>query len=105
MPLEYLAQMRPLFLAAVVLCLSATGFAINVRFPDTYYMPSLLLLGLATFALAVVSIRAQRAAWAQALALRPEASLEEVRPCLFAIGFLSFLFSAWAFLIVWESVA
>jgi hypothetical protein len=105
MPVNYLAQMRPLFLVAVLLSWNAAAFAINATPSEEIPLSAALLLGLATLALAVVSIRAQKDAWAQTIVLRPGANQSEVSPCLFFIGFLSFLFSVWIGLNAWESAA
>jgi hypothetical protein len=102
--LDRLAHMQPLFLVAMVLCWSAVGAVVNLHSPDAISLPSLLAIGLATAALGVVSIRAQHAAWAQALVLRADACLERVRPTLFFIGCFSFLLSAWALVIVGDSL-
>ena len=99
--LDRLAHMPPLFLVAMVLCWSAVGAVVNLHSPDAISLPSLLAIGAA---LGVVSIRAQHAAWAQALVLRADACLERVRPTLFFIGCFSFLLSAWALVIVGDSL-
>jgi hypothetical protein len=103
MPLKYLAQMRPLFLVALVLTWNAAAIVLKVHLPDRIPLVALLLLALAMFSLAVISIRAQRVPWARALVLRPGAESNGINPCLFFIGFLSFSFSAWLLLIAWHS--
>jgi hypothetical protein len=95
--------MRPLFLVAVALSWNATAIVLKIHLPDRISSLSLLLLALAMLALAVISIRAQRVPWAQALVLRTGFRPNEVNPCLFFIGFLSFLFSAWLLLSAWYS--
>src|SRR5262245_52869832 len=94
MLMRCLLQMRPLFLIAVVLSWRSAGIFIHARAGDRVPLAASFLLSIAVFALALVSIRARRAAWAQAVVLRPDATPSEVNPSLFFIGFCSFLLSA-----------
>jgi hypothetical protein len=103
MLLRCLLQMRPLFLIAVVLSWRSAGIFIHARPGDRIPLAASLLLSVAVFALAFVSIRARRAAWAQAVVLRPDAMSSEVNPSLFFIGFCSFLLSVWIAASAWST--
>src|SRR5262249_6542224 len=102
MPLSYLVQLRPLFLIAVALSVTAGPIMIRENRLGPINASAMILLAVAVLALAVVSICAQRASWAKALAVRPDADPAQVNPCLFFIGFIDTLISVWLVLSVYQ---
>jgi hypothetical protein len=102
--LSTLARLRPLFLVAVVLSWNALFLAIEAEKTRPIPVAAILILATANLALAVIAGCVKEAGWAHNLAVRPEESLQDARPILWIVTFLSLALAAHGYWIVWEAL-